>query len=292
MRKFTSAIALLVCVTTSFAQEMATTVKASEVIPGIYMIEGADGFGGGNMALLVGEEYVLLIDDGIPPIGPSLLATASELADDRPIDFVINTHVHGDHVGSNATIAESGALVVAHDNIRQRLLDKPEDAGGAAGLPVVTFSDSVTFHVNEHEAFVFHIDAAHTDGDAAIHFQDVNVIHTGDVHFNYLFPFIDLDNGGSVAGYVAGQRRILEMADDETIIIPGHGPLANKADLRAAVDMLVDAEARVKKLVDAGMTEEQILAENPLESYHEQWTWGFITTERMTSTLYRSLTTE
>ena len=148
----------------------------------------------------------------------------------------------------------------------------------------------MTFHINGHEAFVFHVATAHTDGDAVIHFRDINVIHAGDVHFNYLFPFIDLDNGGDVTGYIAGQKRIIAMADDDTIIIPGHGPLASKSDLQTAFDMLVDSEARVKKLVDAGMSLEEVLAENPLANYHEQWNWSFITTEIMTSTLYRSLT--
>ena len=105
-----------------------------------------------------------------------------------------------------------------------------------------------------------------------------------------MFPFIDLDSGGSVAGFIAGQQRILDMSDDDTRIIPGHGPLAGKAELQEALDMLVDAEARVKKLLDAGLTQEQILEKNPLADYHEQWNWSFITTEKMTTTLYRSLT--
>lgn len=271
------------------AQELATTVKSSEVIPGIYLLEGADGFGGGNIALLVGDEHVLLIDDGVPTIGGNLLAETRKLAG-RPVDFVVNTHVHGDHVGSNAVLADSGAIVFAHDNIRRRLLDKPEDAGGAGGLPVVTFADAVTFHVNGHEAHVFHVAAAHTDGDAVIEFRDVNVIHAGDLFFNGLFPFIDLDNGGSVEGFIEGQRRLLEIADEDTRIIPGHGPLADQTDLRAAVDMLVDARARVQRLVDAGMSQDEVLAENPLAAYADRWSWAFISTERMTTTLYRSLT--
>ena len=291
MRRIWLPLALLAFAMSTSAQEMATTVKSSEVVPGIYMIEGADGFGGGNMGLVVGRNHVVLIDDGIPPIGPSLVATINGITD-RPVDFVLNTHVHGDHVGTNATFAENGSIVIAHHNIRKRLSERPEDAGGTAGLPVVTFSDEVTFHLDDLTAVLFHVDAAHTDGDGIIYFPDANVIHTGDVHFNYLFPFIDLDSGGSVAGYIAGQQRILEMADDDTVIIPGHGPLADKADLQVAVDMLVDAQARVKKLVDEGMSEEQILAANPLAGYHERWNWSFISTERMTSTLYRSLTAD
>ncbi len=270
------------------AQEMATTIKSTEVVPGIYMLEGADGFSS-NMGLLVGDEHVLLIDDGMAPITESLIATIEELAG-RPLNFLVNTHAHGDHVGSNATLAEDGAIVFAHDNLRRALLDAVDSAGGPAGLPVVTFSDEVTFHVNGHTAVVFHVAAAHTDGDAVIHFPDQNVIDAADLFFNSLFPFIDLDSGGTVAGYIAGQQRILDMANDETAIIPGHGPLATKADLQAELDMLVDARARVKKLVDAGKTSEQVIAANPLADYHEEWNWGFITTERMTTTLYRSLT--
>jgi len=291
MRKLLLWFTVLAFSAAASAQEMATTVKSSNVVPGIFMIEGADGFGGGNMALVVGEKHVVLIDDGIPPIGPSLVAAINGITD-QPVDFVLNTHIHGDHVGTNATFAENGSIIIAHDNIRKRLSQSPEDAGGLAGLPVVTFSDEVTFHLDELTAVLFHVDAAHTDGDGVIFFPGVNVIHTGDVHFNYLFPYIDLDSGGSVDGYIAGQQRIIEMIDADTIIIPGHGPLARRSDLQTAVDMLIDAKARVKKLLDKGMSEEEILAKNPLEPYHEQWDWGFITTERMTRTLYRSLTAE
>jgi glyoxylase-like metal-dependent hydrolase (beta-lactamase superfamily II) len=270
------------------AQELATAVKSTEVVPGIYMLEGADGFSS-NMGLLVGDEHVLLIDDGMAPITASLIATIQELAG-RPLDFVVNTHAHGDHIGSNAALAGNGAIVFAHDNLRQALLDSVDDAGGPAGLPVVTFSDEVTFHVNGHPAIVFHLAAAHTDGDAVVIFPTRNVIDAGDLYFNSLFPFIDLDSGGSVAGYKAGQQRLLDLANDQTRIIPGHGPLSSKADLQEALDMLTDAEARVQKLVAAGMSQEQVLEANPLADYHEQWNWGFITTERMTTTLYRSLT--
>jgi cyclase len=290
MNRLLLLIVSLVATATALAQDMATEIKATRAAPGVYMLEGANGFSS-NMGLLVGDEHVVLIDDGMAPITADLVATVDELAGSS-IDFIVNTHVHGDHVGSNATLAENGAVIFAHDNIRKRLVEAPDPAGGTAGLPVVTFADAVTFHVNGQEAYVFHIAKAHTDGDAAIHFRGANVIVAGDLHFNHLFPFIDLDSGGSVRGFIAGQRRIIEMADEDTVIIPGHGPVANRDDLQAAVDMLVDAEARVEALVLEGKTEEEVLAANPLADYHEAWNWGFITTEIMTSTLYRSLTTE
>jgi len=288
MRNILLSMTMLLLMVPATAQNWATSLKSTDVVPGMYMLEGADGFGGGNMTMLIGDK-VFLIDDGILPTGALLIELAEKKAQ-RPIDFVINTHVHGDHVGGNSALADDGTLLIAHDNIRKRLLDDPAEAGGPSGLPTITFSDAMTFHINGHEAYVFHVEAAHTDGDAVIHFRDINVIHAGDVHFNYLFPFIDIDRGGSVAGYLAAQRLVIEMSDEDTIIIPGHGSLASKADLQIALDMLVDAEARVKKLVDAGMSQDEVLAENPLADYHEQWNWSFITTEVMTMTLYRSLT--
>jgi glyoxylase-like metal-dependent hydrolase (beta-lactamase superfamily II) len=290
MDRFAFCAVLLVGAAASYAQDIATEVATTEAAPGVYMLSGANGFSS-SMALFVGDEHVILIDDGMAPITADLMATADELAG-RPIDFVINTHVHGDHVGSNATLAENGAVIFAHKNIRKRLVEAPDPAGGVGGLPVVTFADGVNFHVNGQDAHVRHISKAHTDGDAIVFLHGSNVIVAGDLHFNYMFPFIDLDSGGSVRGYIAGQRRIVDMAEDDTVIIPGHGELATRADLQAAVDMLVDAEARVEALVLEGKTEEEVLAANPLADYHDTWNWGFITTERMTKTLYRSLTAE
>lgn len=289
MQKFT--FLLFALVPAAYAQDFATTFKSTEVTDGIYMLDGEDGFGGGNVGLLVGDEYVVLIDDAMVPTVPALIETATELAG-RPVDFVINTHVHGDHVGGNEYVAKNGAVIVAHDNIRKRMQDDPELNTGPGALPVLTFSDSVTFHVNGHEAFVFHIENAHTDGDAVVQFRGVNVIFAGDIMFHRLFPFIDLDSGGSVAGYIAGQRRLIAMADENTAIVPGHGPVASKSDLERDLAVLIDAEARVKALVEKGLNADDIVAANPLSIYHDDYEWGFITTERMTRTLIRSLTTD
>ena len=292
MTRLIAIVTLMLAATFSLAQDTSASYKSTEVAPGIYALEGDGVFAGGNISILVGDDYNVLIDDGMAPFAPALIDAATKLAG-GPIDFVINTHVHGDHVGANAALANSGTVVLAHDNLRKRLIDKPDVAGGVAGLPVVTFSDKVSFHVNGLEAFVFHVEKAHTDGDAVIEFRGANVIHAGDVFFSYVFPFIDLDNGGSVAGFLAAQRQVLAMSDDETVIIPGHGRItASKADLQAAIDMLVDAQARIEALVLERKTEEEVLAANPLADYHDTWNWGFITTERMTKTLYRSLTSE
>jgi glyoxylase-like metal-dependent hydrolase (beta-lactamase superfamily II) len=268
------------------AQEGEISFKSTELAPGLYMLEGQGGFAGGNLGLVTGDDGVVLIDDGLEPLVAVTVAAIESLTGD-PVDFVINTHAHGDHTGANETYRGKGATVVAHENLRRQMI---RDGSGSAALPTLTFTDAVTFHLNGHTARVFYVANAHTDGDSVIHFPEVNVIHAGDVMFNKLFPFIDMDSGGSVAGFIAGQKKIISMANDETKIIPGHGVLANKADLQAAVDMLEDAQARVKSLLDAGKSKDEVLAENPLADYHDVWNWGFITTERMTETLYRSLT--
>ena len=290
MKKLVCSILLAAGVTATgaSAQDVATEVSVTEAAPGVYMLGGANGFSS-SMALIVGEERVVLIDDGMAPITADLVATVDELAG-RPIDFVVNTHIHGDHVGSNASLAENGAVIFAHHNLRKRLVEDPGPAGGVGGLPVVTFADGVHFHLNDQEVHVFHVKAAHTDGDAAVHLMGSDVIVAGDLHFNYMFPFIDLDSGGSVKGYIAGMQKLIKMAGEETVIIPGHGDIANRDDLQAAVDMLVDAEKRVEALVNEGKSADEVVAANPLADYHDEWNWGFITTERMTRTIYRSLT--
>lgn len=292
-RLLTGAVCVLATGGSMLAQESEITFKSTELSEGLTMFEGQlfegrEGFAGGNFALLTGSDGVILIDDAIEPMAEKVIR-AVEAHTKQPVDFLINTHVHGDHIGGNAALHETGATIITHDNIRYRMI--AANASRAA-LPEVTFSDAVTFHLNGHTAHVFHIPAAHTDGDAVVHFPDVNIIASGDILFNGMYPFIDLDTGGSVPGFIAALERTLAISDDDTKIISGHGPLANKADLQAAHDMLVDALARVKSLVDAGKSEDEILAENPLALYHDDWTWFFINTEIMTRTLYRSLTEE
>jgi len=292
MTKRILAIACLTLAATLQAQDFASSFDATEVAPGVYMLTGAEGkFGGGNMSVLVGDEQVVLIDDAMVPTAQPVLDAVNKLAGRAP-DFVINTHIHGDHVGGNALMQENGSYVVAHDNIRKRLATDSKDAGGDGGLPIITFSESVTFHVNGHELYVFHVHHAHTDGDGVIHFRDQNVIHAGDILFNNLFPFIDLDTGGSVEGFINAQKKLIAMADDDTVFIAGHGELASKADVERNLAVLIDGRNLVKALVDQGMTEEEVLAANPLAKYHDDYNWSFITTERMTTTHYRDLTSE
>jgi cyclase len=270
----------------ALAQDPVTSLKVTEIAPGIHVLEGADGFAGGNMTLMTGGDQVVLIDDGLETVQKLVLDKTHEIAG-RDIDFVINTHVHGDHTGNNTAFAEDGSVIVTHENIRRRLLEDSTPAGGPGGLPVITFAEAITFHINGTEAFVFHPGFAHTDGDAAILLKPVNILLAGDVLFHAIYPFIDLDTGGDVDGYIAAQKEMLEMIDDETIVVPGHGAITDKAGMEADHAMLVEARNRVKKLVDQGMSRDAILAANPLADFDADFTWGFINTERMTDALIR-----
>lgn len=293
MKKAAIALSLFVA-STSLAQEGEISFKATDVVAGIYMIEGvnsAGGFAGGNLGIMIGDDYVALVDDGLVPTAPTLLEFVGELTD-RPVDFIINTHYHGDHTGANAIFADTGTVVFAHHAIRERLLENTASAGGAAGLPVVTFGEGVSFHLNGIEARTLHYPNAHTDGDSIIVAEDVNVIFAGDIQFNGRFPYIDLDGGGSVDGYIAAQQAIADMADEDTKIIPGHGALGSLADLQADTAMLIDGQARVRALVEQGMTEDEAVAANPLADYASDFDWYFINAERMTRTFYKDLTAE
>lgn len=266
--------------------------KSTELAPGLYMLEGVGAFTGGNLGLWTGDDGVLLIDNGMPRYYELMLGAIREHADGE-VDYLVNTHVHGDHLGNNASFSRNGAVILAHDNIRQRLVEQGvtgpdgQEPAGAHDLPELTFADGVTLHLNGHRARVIHVAHAHTDGDAIIHFPDADVIHAGDVFFNGLYPYVDMDSGGSVAGYIAAQERILSLAGAKTRIIPGHGPLASKADLEAARDMLVEARDSVRAMIDDGRTDAQIFEANPLAGFDEDWSWGFIDTRRMTEQILR-----
>ena len=288
---------LLLLTPWAWAQDAANPFAAVEVAPGIYQIGNSnEGFAlnepsdfvGGGVGLLVGDEYVVMIDDVLESTAPALVAKAEEIAG-RPIDFVINTHAHGDHVGGNVYVSERGTIVVSHDKLRERMEGNEQLNTGPGALPVITFANRMTFHVNGEQAVAIHVPRAHTDGDAIIHFVNANVIAAGDLSFRGLFPFIDLDSGGTVDGYIAGMELLIEMGDKDTRYLTGHGPVATRAGLEQDVAMLKDSKSRVKALMDKGMSEEDILAADPLADYGETYSWFFITTERMTKTFMRSL---
>ena len=241
------------------------------------MVSGVGGFTGGNIGVVVGKDGVVMIDNGVPAV-LDLLKKEIKKTTDKPIDYLINTHLHNDHVGNNANFANDGAQVISHDNVRTALQEK---SSSPDSLPIMTFSDQMTLHINGEPAKITHVKNAHTNGDAFIHFQNSNVIHTGDLMFNGRFPFIDANNGGTLDGVLLGLNMILSLSDDNTKIIPGHGPLANKADVAKTIAMLEDARDLVGALVKSGKSDAEILKANPLEKY-TSYSWGFIDMEKMT----------
>lgn len=250
---------------------------------------------GGNIGVSVGDDGVFLIDDQYAPLTPKILAAIATLSD-QPVRFLINTHYHGDHTGGNENLGRTGTVIVSHDHLRSRLKNRAihrsggwSEDGANHGLPVITFNDEMSFHLNGDEARAFYVPNAHTDGDAVIHFRQANVVHIGDLMFNGLFPYIDVDAGGNVDGVLAGVDRVLELADEQTRIIAGHGPLATVADLRSYRKMVATVRDRVAARVEAGESLEQVLAAAPSAEYDEAWTWSFIDAEKFVTSIYRSL---
>jgi glyoxylase-like metal-dependent hydrolase (beta-lactamase superfamily II) len=261
-------------------------IKTTPVSDGVYMLEGA----GGNIGVSVGEDGVFVIDDQFAPLSDKIMAAIRALTD-KPVEFLLNTHHHGDHTGGNEPFGRAGAHIVAHDNARMRL-GAAEGGGAPNALPVITFSHSATFHWNGHEIHIWHPETAHTDGDAIVIFRDLNVLHMGDVLFAGAFPYIDVDGGGSLNGYIAALEAVNSQIDAQTKIIPGHGPLATKAELEASLSMLQDVRARIQALIDDGLDEEGVAAADPLADLNEKWGQGFINGERMARAAFRSLTAE
>jgi cyclase len=200
------------------------------------------------------------------------------------VQFLLNTHFHFDHTGGNEAFGQAGAVIVAHDNVRRRMSSEQlisfigarQAASPRIALPVVTVPGEVKFHVNGDEVHAFHVAAAHTDGDLIVRFVPANVVHMGDVFFNGMYPFIDSSSGGTADGVIAAFDRVLALADAQTKIIPGHGPLANKADLQATRDMLATVTTRIKAARQAGQSNEQIAAAKPAAEFDAKYGGGFI----------------
>ena len=261
---------------------VASAQEISAIKDGIHVIMGR----GGNIGVSVGEDGVFMIDDQFAPATEAILGQVKTVTD-QPVRFLVNTHFHRDHTGGNENLGKAGVLIFAHDNVRARLLagDAPADA-----LPVVTFNDTTTFHMNGQTVRVFHTANAHTDGDAMIHFQEADVIHMGDTFFNGFYPFIDSRSGGSIEGVFRSIDLVLELADAETVIIPGHGPIADRDDLIAYRDMLTKARDAISPLIADGKSVEEIVAAAPTKEFDARWGGGFLNPERFHRVMHAALT--
>ncbi len=287
LSKVVSVLCMLVLVCTASAQEKTSLqYSVEEIADGLYMLEGVGGFTGGNIALYVGDDGVVMIDDGIPKALDIMQETIKDITN-KPVDFLINTHFHWDHAGNNGPMAKAGARIFAHENARQRLREELDKAADGA-LPVFTFAHEMHFHLNGNDMQILHLPNAHTDGDIAIFFKNLNTIHTGDVYVNGKFPYIDIENGGSIAGIIAAHQKIITLTNDETKIIPGHGALANHKDIENTVVMLQQVEKIISELILQGKSADEVVALAPLSKY-QAWSSGFITVDKMTRQVYESL---
>lgn len=254
------------------------TIETVPVSGAVSMLTGS----GGNIGVSSGDDGVLIIDDQYAPLAPRIRAALEQLGSDTP-KFLLNTHFHGDHTGGNEVFGES-SIIVAHKNVRGRLL------GGSApsqALPVVTFDDNVSLHFNGEDITLIHMPAGHTDTDSVVMFSESDVIHMGDHFFNGGFPFVDLANGGTVQGYLRNLEKALSWIDDDTAVIPGHGPLATKADLLAFYNMIKDTSTQIRVSKSRGMSKEAIVAEG-LGPELASWGTGFINEQRWIETVYDS----
>ncbi len=254
------------------------TLQALPVAGNIHVLIGR----GGNIGVSAGEDGILIVDDQFAPAAPEIRAALARIAPGK-LAFVLNTHHHGDHVGGNE-IFGAEATIIAHDNVRKRLV-----AGGkpAVALPIVTFNDALSLHFNGEEIRAIHAASGHTDGDSVIWFTGSNVVHMGDHFFNGKFPFVDLASGGSVDGYIANVAAALAKIPADARIIPGHGPLATREELRVFHAMLTETTAFVRKRAEAGLDAAAIKALG-LDEKWASWDGGFISAGRWIDTILDS----
>lgn len=266
-----------------FSQNSEVTIETTKLSDNVYMLVGQ----GGNIGVSVGDDGVFIIDDQFEQLTPKILEAIRTLSD-KPLQFLVNTHYHGDHTGGNENMAKQGIKIIAHENVRKRLVDgeKPKDA-----LPIITFNDRVNVHMNGEDVNVHHVEHAHTDGDAMLFFSKSNVLHTGDTYFHKRYPYIDVKSGGSIDGYIKAIKKGLTLINDDTKIIPGHGPVSNKEEYQSFLTMLETLRKNVQAEIENGKTEDEVAANAAITKEYDDlgYAWNFINSERIRRTIYQSL---
>jgi cyclase len=255
-------------------------INVTPVRAGVYMLQGA----GGNIGVLATPDGLIMVDDEYAPLAQRIEAAMQKI-EAKPIKYVINTHYHGDHTGSNHYFAKLAPIVAQH-NVRQRLQEQSADE--QVSLPNITYESGMTIFLADEQIQLRHLQSGHTDGDTVVYFKQANVLHTGDLFFEIGFPYIDLKHGGSVQQYLANVRTLIEQMPDDVLIIPGHGKLANKQRYQEFAQMIEYSIQQVKAALVAGKTEQQIIQQGLGKDY-QQWSWSFINEQRWLTTLIQDL---
>src|SRR5438067_9447638 len=294
MMRLLAFAAMLVCAAASAQQQQdfsKVEIKVQKVRGTVYMLTGS----GGNIGVSVGDDGIVIVDDEFAPLAPKIKEALKSIST-KPIKFIINTHFHGDHTGGNEVFARD-APIIAHDNVRGRLAAGSKTTGRETppapkgALPIITFNDTATIHVNGEDIKAVHLPHGHTDTDAVMFFTKSNVVHMGDDLFFAQFPFVDLENGGSVRGLIKNLEAIMPMIDDDTKLIAGHGALSDKKALNEWINMLKGTVAIEGEAIRKGKTLEEIKAEKTLVAW-SNWNQGFMTLEKYEEQLYKELSAE
>lgn len=281
---------LLMCQVALAQQNMSNVeIKTTKLTNNVYMLTGR----GGNIGVLTGDDGVFMVDDQFAPLSEKI-ARAIEKISDKPITYLLNTHWHGDHAGGNENFGNSGATIVSHDNVRERLstrqfikaFGRDVPAAPDAALPDITYASDATFHFNNTTVQLMHVENAHTDGDSIVFFTESNVLHMGDTFFNGSFPFIDQSSGGSLDGLIAAVDKALTLVNHDTQIIPGHGPMGNKKALEEYETMLLEVKNAMAPHVNANSTREDVIAAQPLKTIGKKWGNGFMKTDVFTRIVF------
>ena len=275
--------------TNTNGQKKEVKIEPIKLTDQLYVLKGK----GGNIGLFIGQDGVFMIDDQFAPLTPKILKAIKKITS-KPIKYLINTHWHGDHTGGNENIEKEGALIVAHNNVRKRMSvdqvvrGKIKKASPESALPVITFTDDMMMYFNNDDVLITHIHNAHTDGDAIIYFTKNNVLHMGDTYFQGKFPYIDLASGGSINGYIDGIEKAILLSNEETKIIPGHGNVAKRSDLKSYLKMLNAIKSNIQKEIDNKATLQEVLVNKAITEGYKSFN-GWINEEKIKTAIYKSL---